>query len=93
MVQRYGMSDKPGPVSYAADGEVFIGRDYEKSKPYSERVAGDIDDEVKAIIDRAYRRCQEILTDHRDQLEKIAKYLMEFETMDRATFEKAMSEG
>ena len=93
MVQRYGMSDKLGPVSYAADGEVFIGRDYEKSKPYSERVAGDIDDEVKAIIDRAYRRCQEILTDHRDQLEKIAKYLMEFETMDRATFEKAMAEG
>ena len=93
MVQRYGMSDKLGPVSYAADGEVFIGRDYEKSKPYSERIAGDIDDEVKAIIDRAYRRCQEILTDHRDQLEKIAKYLMEFETMDRATFEKAMAEG
>ena len=93
MVQRYGMSDKLGPVSYAADGEVFIGRDYEKSKPYSERVAGDIDDEVKAIIDRAYRRCQEILTDHRDQLEKIAKYLMEFETMDRATFEQGMAEG
>ena len=93
MVQRYGMSDKLGPVSYAADGEVFIGRDYEKSKPYSERVAGDIDDEVKAIIDRAYRRCQEILTDHRDQLERIAKYLEEYETMDRATFEKAMSEG
>ena len=93
MVQRYGMSDKLGPVSYAADGEVFIGRDYEKSKPYSERVAGDIDDEVKAIIDRAYRRCQEILTDHRDQLEKIAKYLEEYETMDRATFEKAMAEG
>ena len=60
MVQRYGMSDKLGPVSYAADGEVFIGRDYEKSKPYSERVAGDIDDEVKAIIDRAYRRCRAI---------------------------------
>ena len=93
MVQRYGMSDKLGPVSYAADGEVFIGRDYEKSKPYSERVAGDIDDEVKAIIDRAYRRCQEILTDHRDQLERIAKYLMEFETMDRATFEQVMAEG
>ena len=93
MVQRYGMSDKLGPVSYAADGEVFIGRDYEKSKPYSERIAGDIDDEVKAIIDRAYRRCQEILTDHRDQLEKIAKYLMEFETMDRATFEQVMAEG
>ena len=93
MVQRYGMSEKLGPVSYAAEGEVFIGRDYEKSKPYSERIAGDIDDEVKAIIDRAYRRCQEILTDHRDQLEKIAKYLMEFETMDRATFEQVMAEG
>ena len=93
MVQRYGMSEKLGPVSYAAEGEVFIGRDYEKSKPYSERIAGDIDDEVKAIIDRAYRRCQEILTDHRDQLEKIAKYLMEFETMDRATFEQVMAGG
>ena len=90
MVSKYGFSEKLGTVAYGADGEVFIGRDYEKSKSYSEKVAGDIDDEVKAIIDRAYARCAEILNANREKLDQIADYLVKNETMDRDAFEEAM---
>lgn len=91
MVSKYGMSPRLGAVSYGSDGEVFIGRDYEKSKSYSERVAGDIDDEVKALVDQAYARCTEILSANCEKIRQIAAYLLEHETMDRAAFEQAMS--
>ena len=90
MVQKYGMSERLGTVSYSSEDEVFIGRDYEKSKAYSERVAGGIDDEVKALIDQAYRRCETILVENRSKLEEISQYLLAHETMDRAAFEAAM---
>ena len=90
MVSKYGMSDKLGTVAYGTEGEVFIGRDYEKSKSYSEKIAGDIDDEVKLLIDRAYARCTEILTENREKLEQIAQFLLEHETMSREDFEDAM---
>ena len=54
MVAKYGMSDALGPVSYASGGEVFIGRDYEKTKSYSEKIAGSIDDEVEMVMRKAY---------------------------------------
>lgn len=92
MVGKYGMSLKLGTVSYGSDGEVFIGRDYEKSKSYSERVAGDIDEEVKALVDQAYARCTEILSANLDKIEAIAAYLLENETMDREAFEKVMGQ-
>ena len=90
MVSKYGMSQKLGAVSYGSDDEVFIGRDYEKSKSYSEKVAGDIDEEVKNIIDRAYARCEELLRENQSKLETVADYLLEHETMDRAAFEAVM---
>jgi len=90
MVSKYGFSEKLGTVAYGSDGEVFIGRDYEKSKSYSEKVAGDIDDEVKALIDRAYARCEELLNANLEKVTEIADYLVEHETMDRETFEQAM---
>ncbi len=90
MVSKFGMSEKLGPVAYGSEGEVFIGRDYEKSKSYSEQIAGDIDAEVKALIDQAYDRCSQILRDNREKLEQIAGYLLEHETMDRTAFEQAM---
>ena len=92
MVQRYGMSEKLGTVAYSSDDEVFIGRDYEKSKAYSERIAGEIDEEVKALIDRAYRRCEELLTADRDKLLAVAEYLETNETMDRPAFEAIMAQ-
>jgi cell division protease FtsH len=90
MVMRYGMSDKLGTVSYANEGEVFIGRDFQTTKSYSEKVAGSIDDEVKELIDRAYQHCVEILKQHSDKLQQVADYLLEHETMTGAQFTACM---
>ena len=90
MVTRYGMSKTLGPVSYGSDGEVFIGRDYEKSKSYSEASAGRIDEEVKSLIDRAYKTCEDILNAHGDKVLSVSGYLLEHETMDAETFKNHM---
>ncbi len=90
MVSRYGMSDRLGPVSYASDDEVFIGRNYEKTKSYSERIAGDIDEEVYTILQRAYERCVQLLREHDDQLCRVADFLLAHGTMTRPQFEAAM---
>ena len=92
MVSKYGMSDALGTVAYGSDGEVFIGRDYEKSKSYSEQVAGTIDAEVKALIDHAYAHCTKILQDNKTKLAEIASYLLEHENMTREEFEAVMKE-
>lgn len=90
MVSRYGMSAKLGPVSYANGNEIFVGRDYEKQKLYSERIAGEIDDEISEIMHAAYNRCVEILEGSRAQIEEIAAYLLEHNSMSREQFEAAM---
>ena len=92
MVAKYGMSDSIGPVSYAGGQEVFIGRDYEKTKPYSEQTAGQIDAQVQKIMREAYQRCEQILRDHAERLDKIAGFLMENENMSRAQFETVMQD-
>ena len=92
MVAKYGMSDSIGPVSYAGGQEVFIGRDYEKTKPYSEQTAGQIDAQVQKIIREAYQRCEQILRDHAERLDKIAGFLMENENMSRTQFEAVMQD-
>mgnify|MGYP002559080493 CR=1 FL=1 len=92
MVAKYGMSDSIGPVSYAGGQEVFIGRDYEKTKPYSEQTAGQIDAQVQKIMREAYQRCEQILRDHAERLDKIASFLMENENMSRTQFEAVMQE-
>ena len=81
MVARYGMCEKLGTVSYLDGGEVFIGRDYQTTKSYSEKVAATIDDEVKILIDRAYAHCKEILEKDADKLHAVVDYLLEHETM------------
>ncbi|MCI8525402.1 MAG: ATP-dependent zinc metalloprotease FtsH [Oscillospiraceae bacterium] len=91
MVSRYGMSARLGPVSYAEGNEIFVGRDYEKQKAYSERVAGEIDDEIASIMQSAYRKCTEILEQDREKLEEIAAYLLEHLSMSREQFEAAMN--
>ena len=90
MVARYGMCESLGTVSYTGGDELFIGRDYEKTKSYSEKVAGTIDDEVKAVIDRAYDHCKEILTRDADKLQRVVDYLMEHETMTGEQFADCM---
>ena len=89
MVTKYGMSDKLGTIAYGDESsEVFIGRSMAQTRSYSEEVAGQIDQEVKAIVDRAYARCEEILTARREELDRTAQYLLEHETMDAEAFGK-----
>ena len=83
----YGMSERLGTVSFdSGHDEVFIGRTMGHSRSYSEAVAAQIDEEVRAIVDGAYSRCQEILTAQRDKLDAVAHYLLEHETMEREAF-------
>ena len=89
MVTKYGMSEKLGNVTFTTGhDEVFIGRSMAQAKPYSEQTAALIDAEVKALLDSAYARCREILTRDREKLELVARYLLEYETMDAEQFQK-----
>ena len=90
MVARYGMCENLGTVSYLGDGEVFIGRDYQNTKSYSEKFAGTIDDEVKALIDKAYAHCKQILTENETQFNAVVAFLLEHETMSGAQFTACM---
>ena len=90
MVARYGMCENLGTVSYTSDDEIFVGRDYEKTKSYSEKVAGSIDDEVKIIIDRAYHQCEEILKRDKEKLKQVVEFLLEHETMSGVQFAQCM---
>ena len=88
MVTKYGMSEKLGNVTFTSGSdEVFIGRSMAQAKPYSEETAAVIDSEVKALLDDAYERCRQILTQDRDKLELVARFLLKHETMDAAQFQ------
>ncbi len=94
MVTRYGMSDRLGPISFDSSGHsIFIGRDFGQTKSYSEETAGIIDEEVKAIFDRAAAECERILTEHADQLCAIAEYLLVHETMEAEEFNYYFEHG
>ncbi len=88
MVTKYGMSDVLGPMTFGSDNdEVFLGMSYAQSRDYSEQVAAEIDAEVKKIIDHAYQTCEEQLTLHRQQLERVAEALLEKEKLSGEEFE------
>jgi cell division protease FtsH len=85
MVCHFGMSDKLGMVQYGENNEyVFLGREMIRSKDYSERIAQEIDAEVKRIIDEQYKIAKDIIENNRDKLELIANSLLEYETLDGA---------
>lgn len=87
MVMRYGMSKKLGAINYAGSQEVFIGKDFAEKQPYSEQTAALIDSEVKRLIDEAYARAEQLLTEHSDKLHLVAETLLEVETLDAEQFE------
>ena len=95
MVMQYGMSDVLGPVSYGegADHQVFLGRDLNNQRNYSEEVASEIDKEVRRIMEDAYEACRQIITENRDKLELIANALLERETLTAAELEELMRTG
>ena len=93
MVTAYGMSEKLGSIAFeSGHDEVFIGKTMGQTRSYSEKTAAEIDDEVKAIIDRAYARCEEILTTRREALTAVAEYLLAHETMTGEEFERMVGE-
>ena len=87
MVTKYGFSEKLGPVNYSSQEEVFLGRDFTSHKNYSEEIAAEIDEEIKAIIEDAFRTAEELLTKQTKELHIIAQALLEVETLDGDQFE------
>ena len=88
MVTKYGMSGTIGTITFGSgQEEVFLGRDFAQTRNYSEETAAIIDEEVKKIIDKAYKRAQEILTEHMDKLQTVAGVLLEKEKIDGDEFE------
>ena len=94
MVGTYGMSDKIGTVAFdAGSDEVFIGKSMGHTRPYSEKTAAEMDEEIRAIIDQCYDRARAILTERRAALEAVAQHLLQYETLDGAAFEALYSEN
>lgn len=91
MVTKYGMSEKIGSMSFSQEEEVFIGRDYHSTRNYSEAVAAEIDTEIRRIVDEAYERTENLLTENMDKLHIIAKALLKIETLDADQFEMIFS--
>jgi len=92
MITQYGMSDKLGPIVFGSGHEeVFLGRELNSSRNYSEKIASEIDDEVKVIVDNAYTTAQKIIEEHMEKLHFIADFLLKYEVMDGEQFEAAMS--
>ena len=90
MVGRYGMCEKLGTVSYTGGGELFIGRDYQSTKGYSEKVAGTIDDEVKLLTDKAYAHCEKLLKENEQKLMEVVEFLLTNESMTGTQFTQCM---
>ncbi|MCS7338711.1 MAG: ATP-dependent zinc metalloprotease FtsH [Verrucomicrobiae bacterium] len=83
MVTQWGMSERLGMVQYGNDDEyVFLGRDFARTRLYSEQTAREIDDEIRRIIDECYKRAEELINNNRDKLEALANALLEYETLD-----------
>ena len=93
MVTRYGMSEKLGTVLYGSEHSsdaVFLGRDFNSSRNFSEETAASIDEEIRRIISESHARCMTYVADHRDKLDLVAAYLLKHETMEGETFRAAM---
>ena len=92
MVTKYGMSDL-GPIAYTSgNDEVFLGRDFNHTRNYSENIAGRIDQEINAIVSHAYERCEAILNAHLEKLHGVAAYLIEHEKMSGEAFKNFMTQ-
>jgi cell division protease FtsH len=88
MVTTYGMSDSLGPMAYGTnDDEVFLGRDFNKIRNYSEEIAAKIDNEMRRIIDSAYHKTESLLSENMEKLERVAQALLEKETISGKEFE------
>ncbi|CEI80215.1 ATP-dependent zinc metalloprotease FtsH [Oceanobacillus oncorhynchi subsp. incaldanensis] len=95
MITEFGMSDKIGPLQFSSGGggNVFLGRDIQNEQTYSDAIAQDIDKEMQNFINYCYDRAKRILTEHREQLELLAKTLLEVETLDAKQIKSLFENG
>ena len=92
MVTRYGMSDKLGPRTFGRREEmVFLGREISEQRDYSDKVAEQIDQEVHALVQGSYDQAKQILTDNQESLERIAKYLIQYESVEGDQLDRLFS--
>ncbi len=92
MVTRFGMSDRLGPVALGrSQGGMFLGRDIMADRDFSEKTASTVDDEVRNLVDQAYRRCKNVLVENRSVLDKLAAMLMEKETVDSEELQELLA--
>jgi cell division protease FtsH len=88
MVTKYGMSNRLGPVNYSSADEVFLGKDFSTRRNYSEEMAKEIDEEVRSIIEKAFAKAEQLLSENIGKLHLVANVLLEIETLDADQFEK-----
>ena len=94
MIMQYGMSETIGPIAYGEENhQVFLGRDFNRDRNYSEEVAGEIDREVRRYIEEAYEACRVLITENREKLDLIASALLERETLNASELEELMTKG
>ena len=92
MVTRWGMSDELGPLQYAdADEEVFLGYSVNRQRQMSDETARKIDKEIRRVVDEGYERAKTVLSEHRDELETLAKALLEYETLTGDEIKKLLA--
>ena len=93
MVTEYGMSERLGPIFLGGDQEVFLGKDFGHARNYSEEIASVIDEEIRSIIEGAYKKAEELLRTGSETVQRVAKALVERERLDGAEFETLCSGG
>src|SRR5205823_1015259 len=92
MVMRFGMSEKLGPRVFGHDhAQPFLGREFSSEPDYSDEIAREIDDEIRRIVESAHQSAKDILTEHRDSLEKISQILVKRETIEKEQFESLLA--
>ncbi|MCH8849559.1 MAG: ATP-dependent zinc metalloprotease FtsH [Chloroflexi bacterium] len=92
MVTQWGMSERLGPRTFGRKEEmVFLGREISEQRNYSEKVAEEIDDEVRRLIDTAYQTAKQVLTEHQDKLEEVVEHILEAETMEGETLSRLLN--
>jgi cell division protease FtsH len=91
MVMRFGMSEKLGPRTFGHDhSQPFLGREFSSEPDYSDEIAREIDDEIRRIVEEAHQRAKEVLSGHREQLDRLSRILLERETIEREEFEQLL---
>ena len=93
MVTQFGMSDKLGTVYLGSDQEVFVGMEFGQSREYSEKVAAEIDEEVRRLLAECYERAKQVLREHRDRMDQLVAALLEQNTVSRKEFVALMETG